>query len=162
MREMCLQQRGARPCAIFFPLLLILRFLDSVAYSQGLLNLDPTGRSGNAPLLFEEHPSPPPSPLLPPVSTLPTKKANQLSGIRTFVREIKVTGSTIFSPTELATVTNAYVNREVTSGDLEELRLTLTRLYVERSYLNSGAVIPDQSHRWRHYFPDSRRRPLPH
>ncbi len=54
-----------------------------------------------------------------------------------------MTGSTVFSPTELAKVTKAYLDREVTSAELEELRLALTRLYVDKGYINSGAVIPN-------------------
>jgi hemolysin activation/secretion protein len=47
---------------------------------------------------------------------------------RIFVREIKVTGSTVFSPQELAQVTTPYTNREVTAEDMEELRVAFTRL----------------------------------
>lgn len=56
-----------------------------------------------------------------------------------------MTGSTVFSATELAGATAPYTNRAVTTADLEELRLALTRLYVEKGYINSGAVIPDQT-----------------
>jgi hemolysin activation/secretion protein len=62
-----------------------------------------------------------------------------------FVRQIQVTGSTVFSEAELAAVTAPYVNRAVTSEDLEALRLALTRLYVEKGYINSGAILPDQT-----------------
>jgi hemolysin activation/secretion protein len=62
-----------------------------------------------------------------------------------FVREIRAIGSTVFTAEELKTVTASYVNRYVTSEDLEALRVALTRLYVDRGYVNSGAVLPDQS-----------------
>jgi len=61
------------------------------------------------------------------------------------VRQITVVGSTIFSEDTVATVTAPYVNRYVTSEDLEALRLALTRLYVDAGYINSGAVLPDQT-----------------
>jgi hemolysin activation/secretion protein len=61
------------------------------------------------------------------------------------VREIRVVGSTIFTPEQLAAVTSRYVDREVSSEDLEQLRLALTRLYVDRGYVNSGAILPDQN-----------------
>ncbi|MBI4330317.1 MAG: hypothetical protein HY673_03435 [Chloroflexi bacterium] len=38
-----------------------------------------------------------------------------------------------------------YVNRELTSEDLEALLLALTFHYVNRGYINSGAIIPDQT-----------------
>lgn len=62
-----------------------------------------------------------------------------------FVRDIRVTGSTVFTPEQLKTVTAPYVNHRVTSEDLEALRVALTRLYVERGYVSSGAIVPDQS-----------------
>jgi hemolysin activation/secretion protein len=62
-----------------------------------------------------------------------------------FVRQIQVTGSTVFSEAELAAVTAPYVDRAVTSEELEELRLALTRLYIAKDYINSGAILPDQT-----------------
>jgi len=64
---------------------------------------------------------------------------------RVFVRQINVTGNTVFSEADLAAVTTMYVNRYLTSEDLEALRLALTRLYVNAGYINSGAVLPDQT-----------------
>ena len=65
-------------------------------------------------------------------------------GPQVFIREIRLTGNTAFSAEELAEVTAAYTNRYLTSEDLEALRQALTVHYVQRGYLNSGAVIPDQ------------------
>jgi hemolysin activation/secretion protein len=61
------------------------------------------------------------------------------------VREIRVVGSTVFSEEELAKITTPYTNRDLTSEDLEELRLALTRLYIEKGYVTSGAILPDQT-----------------
>ena len=69
----------------------------------------------------------------------------QFPQVRVFVRAIRVTGSTVFSQEDLAKVTAPYVNRELTTEDLEALRLALTRLYIDAGYINSGAVIPDQT-----------------
>jgi hemolysin activation/secretion protein len=65
--------------------------------------------------------------------------------VRVFVRAIRITGSTVFSQEDLAKITAPYVNRELTTEDLEALRLALTRLYINAGYINSGAVIPDQT-----------------
>jgi hemolysin activation/secretion protein len=62
-----------------------------------------------------------------------------------FVRQIRIIGTTVFTDAELAAVTQDYVNRFVTSEDLEALRLALTRLYVNAGYINSGAILPDQT-----------------
>lgn len=66
------------------------------------------------------------------------------AGPQVFVRSIRLTGNTVFTDAELAEVTRPFSNRYVTSEDLEALRLALTRYYVDRGYINSGAVIPDQ------------------
>ena len=107
--------------------------------------VDPTGRSGEPPPLPKqfEAPTPPPGTLLPPAPIPP--KTGPFPDLRVFVREINVIGSTVFSAEELAKVTAPYLNREVTSEDLEALRVALTLLYVNNGYVNSGAILPDQT-----------------
>jgi hemolysin activation/secretion protein len=80
---------------------------------------------------------------LPPAQLAP--KGEPVPGLRVFVREIKVAGSTVFSADELGKLTAPYLNREVTSEDLEALRVALTVLYVNNGYVNSGAILPDQT-----------------
>ena len=111
--------------------------------------LDPTGRSGEPPpgLLAPKDlpkPSPPPQ-ILAPVQPQPNEKRAGLPVIRVFVREIRVVGNTVFSDAELQEITKNYEGRELITEDLEELRQALTLLYVKNGYVNSGAVIPDQS-----------------
>jgi hemolysin activation/secretion protein len=80
--------------------------------------VDPTGRSGQPPTLPKEFEAPaqPPGTLLPPTPIPP--QATPFPGLRVFVREIRVIGSTVFSPGDLAMVTDPYINRELTSEDL--------------------------------------------
>jgi hemolysin activation/secretion protein len=108
---------------------------------------DPTGRSNEPPPLFEEMPRPIPAPgqLLPPVPPPQPGEPGLLPRIGVFAREIRVVGSTVFTPEQLAAVTAPYTNRQVTAEDLEALRVALTRLYIDRGYVNSGAVLPDQT-----------------
>ena len=63
---------------------------------------------------------------------------------RVFVRRFELSGNTVFTAEELAAVTAPYENRTLTAEELQEARRQLTLYYVERGYLNSGAVIPDQ------------------
>jgi hemolysin activation/secretion protein len=110
---------------------------------------DPSGRSGKPPPPLREEfkapETPPPSPILPRVAPPPDQPAgNRLGEVRVFVNDIHVTGSTVFSDAELAEVTAPYRNRELTTEDLERVRLALTLLYVNKGYITSGAVIPDQ------------------
>jgi hemolysin activation/secretion protein len=110
--------------------------------------IDPTGRSGE-PLgpLKEEfvRPSPPPSPVLPIVPLPPeTGVPTQPGIVQVFVQHVHVIGNTAFSDTEIAEVTAPFKNRTLLTEDLERLRLALTLLYVNKGYLTSGAIIPDQ------------------
>src|SRR5678815_1092969 len=107
--------------------------------------VDPTGRSGQPPTLPKEFEAPaqPPGKLLPP-APIPSQPT-PFPGLRVFIRDIRVNGSTVFSPEDLAKVSDPYINRELTSEDLETLRVALTLLYVNNGYVNSGAILPDQS-----------------
>jgi len=80
---------------------------------------------------------------LPPVPA-PPPGADLSRQARVFVREIQLDGNSVFSDEELGAVIAGYTNREITSGELQELRYRLTLYYVERGYINSGAIIPDQ------------------
>jgi hemolysin activation/secretion protein len=125
--------------------------LHSPAMAQAVPPLppifDPTGRSGAPPAPLKEEykapPTPPPSPILPEVPMVPAP-SRRLGEIKAYVREIRVTGSTVFSDEQLSEVTAPYRDRELNTEDLERLRLALTLLYVNNGYITSGAVIPDQ------------------
>jgi len=110
--------------------------------------IDPTGRSGQPPGPLKEEfqrPHPPPSPVLPIVPLPPEEdRPKQPGTVRIFVRDIMVTGSTVFSDAEIAEVTAPFKNRTLVTEDLERLRLALTLLYINKGYLTSGAIIPDQ------------------
>jgi hemolysin activation/secretion protein len=121
--------------------------LAGYVYAQVGVHLDPTGRSGEEPkpLPKELPPAPPPVQVLPPLPPSPGEKPEALPFLRVYVREIEITGNTVFSDEELAKITAPYINRELTSEDLEALRLALTYYYINRGYINSGAIIPDQT-----------------
>lgn len=110
--------------------------------------VDPTGRSGEPPGPLKEEfqrPTPPPSPVLPIVPLPPeTGAPTQPGTVRVFVRDVRVIGNTAFSDTEIAEVTAPFTNRTLMTEDLERLRLALTLLYINKGYLTSGAIIPDQ------------------
>src|SRR5437016_5518801 len=110
--------------------------------------IDPTGRSAepSGPLKEEfQRPKPPPSPVLPIVPLQPeTGVPTQPGTVRVFVRDVHVIGSTVFSDQEIAEVAAPFKNRKLMTEDLERLRLALTLLYINKGYLTSGAIIPDQ------------------
>ena len=110
--------------------------------------IEPSQRSGDQPEV--ERPRPPkplqpPSQILPPPPSPTQPERDKLPTIKVFIKEIRVVGNTVFSQEELAKVTSPYVSRDVTTEDLEELRRALTLLYVNKGFVNSGAVLPDQT-----------------
>ena len=88
----------------------------------------------------------PVAPVLSASPSLPPSREPPLSmRERVMVRQFELTGNAVFSAEELATVTAPYTHRALTAEELQEVRRQLTLYYVERGYLNSGAIIPDQS-----------------
>lgn len=99
----------------------------------------------NPPIVPEKiTPIPPPEQLFPsPVPPSPTPEAvpNQFSGsIR--VDGFNVVGSTVFSPQELAKVTKDFINKPITFAQLLQASEAVTKLYRDKGYITSGALIP--------------------
>ncbi len=135
---------------LFF-LLATLNLLISLGFTEPLLAqlppvIDPTGRSGEPPPLEEQKPqaTSPPKFILPPVETLPELQPKRAPGLQVMIQTIHVEGSTVFKPEELKQITAPYEKRELSTEELEQLRRALTQAYINKGYVNSGAVIPDQ------------------
>lgn len=105
--------------------------------------LPPPFPSEPPPFREEIRPAPPPGSVLPPPPPPPRKGA--LTPRSVFVKEVRITGSTVFTPQELAQVTAPYTNRKLATEDLEDLRVKLTEHYIKHGYVTSGAIIPDQA-----------------
>lgn len=96
---------------------------------------------------------------LPPVSPddseqLPTQTAVQVKGLRfegntVFTDQQLLQAPVVVEQTgdafEVRTRVGNYVNMTLTTEGLEEIRQALSRLYVNAGYINSGAVLPDQT-----------------
>jgi hemolysin activation/secretion protein len=120
--------------------------LAGTAFCQDLPTLDYFGRSTDRrPDLLEEIPEPTePRLRLPDLpSDLPDRGWTPIHSA--FIRTVQVVGSTVFTPEEIATVTATYEGRTLSVAEVESLRRDLTLLYVNRGYVNSGAVVPDQA-----------------
>ena len=61
------------------------------------------------------------------------------------LKRVKLEGNTVFSNEELAAITGRYEGKDVTADDLRQLRQDLTLHYIQHGYINSGAVLPEQS-----------------
>jgi hemolysin activation/secretion protein len=98
------------------------------------------------PPLPEPAPAPPAPALdLPPLPPpAPEAEGALAAGLRVRVERFEITGSTVFSEDELAGSVAPWTGRFLDSEELLSARDAVTRLYVERGFVNSGAVIPDQ------------------
>lgn len=74
------------------------------------------------------------------LSVLPAESAKNGITVTKFIFR----GNTVFSGHELSETASKYEKREITLGELEDLRYKLTMLYVEKGYINSGVRIPEQ------------------
>lgn len=97
------------------------------------------------------HPAPPvlpPTPAPPPLAPVPTPPAvpesREFPTLKVLVKDIELRGNTVYTTDQLQEVTAPYTNRELTTEDIEALRLALTLYYLNRGYVTSGAVVPDQ------------------
>jgi hemolysin activation/secretion protein len=84
-----------------------------------------------------------------PLALPPLPKAQPESDLsqqsRVYINRFQLTGNTVFSDDELAGILQPYEGREITSGELQAMRYDLTLFYVNHGYINSGAIIPDQT-----------------
>lgn len=88
------------------------------------------------------HDKPQSSPIeVTPPSTL--KKKRKAYGAKFFLKEVKISGSTVYSHEELKEITQAYEGRVIYNSELQDIRIALTQKYIKDGYINSGAVIPD-------------------
>ena len=98
-------------------------------------------------------PSPPTNPSISPSSPNPNdsilppvdREANPIPSVVRFrAREIIFDGNTVFPDEQLSQVVTPFLDRPLTTEDLEEIRQAITVYYVNAGYINSGAVLPDQ------------------
>jgi len=86
-----------------------------------------------------------PGSVLPQVVLPQAPSLGGLAAGRTFpVREVAVSGVTALTADEVRALVAPFEGREIGYADLESLRLAVTRAYIERGYVTSGARIPDQ------------------
>lgn len=62
-----------------------------------------------------------------------------------FVRRFDIVGSTVFSAEDFAKITQPYTNRNLSFAQLQEVRSQITKLYLDRNYVTSAAVLPPQT-----------------
>ncbi|MFH1495301.1 MAG: ShlB/FhaC/HecB family hemolysin secretion/activation protein [Pseudomonadota bacterium] len=81
--------------------------------------------------------------VLPPLAPM-QEQGKPSEGASVMVRGITLEGYSPEFADDLRQIVSAYEHRVLSSDDLQRLRHELTLYYVERGYINSGAVLPDQ------------------
>jgi hemolysin activation/secretion protein len=118
---------------------------DSSSQPSGAI---PELRGRPAPALPPAQPSPPPPPSVtaPPSPPPPPEAAPPLrQGPKFVLRDVNIDGNTVLDAASIHDVVAPYIGKLVTNADLEEIRRQFTLLYINRGYINSGAIIPDQN-----------------
>lgn len=65
--------------------------------------------------------------------------------LRILLRAVKFEGNTAITDMQLQAIAKPYLNHAVSLADLEALRLAFSQYYVDKGYINSGAVLPEQA-----------------
>jgi len=80
-------------------------------------------------------------PPLPPID-LPQDRISAMS--KMYVEGFALEGNQVFTDAELLASVAHYTGRDITAEELQEVRNILSKFYIEKGYINSGAIIPDQ------------------
>ncbi|MBE9209624.1 ShlB/FhaC/HecB family hemolysin secretion/activation protein [Nostoc sp. LEGE 06077] len=85
-------------------------------------------------------------PLLPPVQ-LPDQSTpgEDDSSAKFRVDRIEVVGSTVFKPADFAPITAPFIGREVTFAELLQVKEAISKLYTDKGYVTTGALISPQT-----------------
>ena len=126
--------------------------LAGFALAQGGSNLPPSlgGALGNPGSTRKEmrppEPKPEPKVVLPlePRVVIPLEPPKLSEGATFILKKVAIEGATSVPVADLARLADPYLGKQVGTGELEELRQQLNAAYLQRGYINSGAVLPDQ------------------
>lgn len=99
-----------------------------------------------------EQPTPAPLPpvdqLLPAPPTAPGENDSSAPSVSLVVNRYEVVGSTVFSSAELEAVTKPFttpaLGKPITFTEILQARSAITKLYVDRGYVTSGAILRPQ------------------
>jgi hemolysin activation/secretion protein len=85
-------------------------------------------------------------PLIPPPKLPETQIPGQDDpNLKFKVDRIEIVGSTVFKPKDFTPVTSPYIGREVTFAELLQVKEAVTKLYTDKGYVTTGAVITPQT-----------------
>jgi hemolysin activation/secretion protein len=132
---------------IYSPALLVTAslFTTTPAQSQPVPNLPSPGFQ--RPTLPNPEPQiptlPPPQQLIPTPNNQPQTTTPLIDfSSKIVVKKFDITGSTVFSPSELQKITAPLTNRPIGFNQLLQVANQITELYAKNGYITSGAFIP--------------------
>ncbi|WP_029009477.1 ShlB/FhaC/HecB family hemolysin secretion/activation protein [Azospirillum halopraeferens] len=139
----CRAFRPSSSAALLLACALVVAAPPGAAQGIGVPAAPPAVRPGDVRPALPDFAAPPPftlppPPLPPPASDTPS------SGASVLLRELRVVGNGVLPQETIRAAAAPYVGRRVGAAELEALRRALTALYVERGFVNSGFVLPDQ------------------
>lgn len=121
--------------------------IDGQAAAQPASSIDPLPerRGSGAPRLpslpLAQAPNSPAAPTQP----LATVRADLPDNGRFLLKGIRLVGNSVLDQASIAHVAAPFIGRFVRLQDIEQIRRQVTLLYVNRGYINSGIVVPDQT-----------------
>lgn len=80
--------------------------------------------------------------VLPKIPDSVTESNSLLNQQTLWIHHVSIEGSSVFTHNDWQPMLQAFENRLVSIGDLEELRQQVTKRYIDAGYINSGAIIP--------------------
>lgn len=83
--------------------------------------------------------------IVPSVPETPAEAGDQTARLR--VDAIAFEGNRVLSSEELDAIARPFVGRELSISDIEQLRELVTRHYIDKGYINSGAVLAEDAYR---------------
>ena len=92
-------------------------------------------------------PLPPPEQLLVPPSSAPPSQRPAPESVpeKITVKQFEVTGSSVFDQKQLDKILAPYTNKLLSFTEIFQVRAAITKLYVKKGYITSGALIPPQT-----------------
>ncbi|MCG8036963.1 MAG: BamA/TamA family outer membrane protein [Candidatus Thiodiazotropha taylori] len=93
----------------------------------------------------ESSPDPGASQVLPPLKLPESSQKSVIQKPLLRLKTVVLRGNTVLTEEEVKAVVAPYIQKDLNTEELQSLRQKLTMLYVNRGYINSGVVIPEQA-----------------
>ncbi len=132
---------------ILFPVLIcfeILNLATAKAQTPPVQNLPQPTRDRFPQQIPTPAPLPTEKPSIQPQQPTPTPSTAP-STVQIPVQKIEVVGNTLLKPEDIQQITQPIEGKSVTLSELQNLADRITQLYLDRGYINSRAIVPEQS-----------------